>query len=105
MDNLIKYSILIPTRNGIKYLPFCIKSILSQDYINFELIVSDNHSTDGTWQYLKSIHDNRVKIIKPVHSLSMTDHFEWLLSHAGGEWIILLGDDDGLQPYFFELSD
>ncbi|MGO9485931.1 MAG: glycosyltransferase family 2 protein [Rhodomicrobium sp.] len=47
-----KYSILIPTRNGLRYLPYAIESVLSQSSDEFELIVSDNHSSDGTAEYL-----------------------------------------------------
>jgi hypothetical protein len=37
--------------------------------------------------------------------MPMTEHWEWALSHAIGEWIIILGSDDGLMPYFFELAE
>ena len=69
-----------------------------------ELIVSDNHSTDGTWEYLKSLNDVRVKICRPDVALSMTKHFEYVLSQPSGEWITLFGDDDGLMPYFFKAA-
>jgi len=67
-----------------------------------ELVVSDNHSTDGTWEYLASLNDGRIKICRPDMPLSMTNHFEYVLSQPDGEWITLLGDDDGLMPYFFK---
>ncbi len=68
------------------------------------MVVSDNHSTDGTWEYLKSLNDDRIKICRPDIPLSMTKHFEYVLSQPGGEWITLFGDDDGLQPYFFKAA-
>ncbi len=40
-----KLLVLIPKRNGMKYLPYAIDSILSQEFRDFELIVSDNYST------------------------------------------------------------
>jgi glycosyltransferase involved in cell wall biosynthesis len=43
-----KVSIMIPTYNRAHYLVDAIESSLTQDYPNFEVIVSDNHSTDGT---------------------------------------------------------
>ena len=69
-----------------------------------ELVVSDNHSTDGTWEYLKSLNDERIKICRPDMPLSMTKHFEYVLSQPSGEWITLFGDDDGLMPYFFKAA-
>ena len=97
-----KFSILFPTRNGCCYLPFALKTVIDQHYANVEILVSDNHSMDGTWEYLCGIEDARVKIFRPEHPLSMVEHYEWLLQFAKGEWITIVGDDDGLQPYFFE---
>jgi len=101
-----KYSIIIPARNGGKYLEACIETIISQNYDDYELIISDDHSTDGTKNYLSTLLKNpRVKIIEPSEELSMTEHWEWALSHASGAWQIFVGQDDGLQPYFFKLAD
>ncbi len=97
-----KYSILIPTRNGVRYLPYAIDSVLSQASDEFELIVSDNHSSDGTAEYLSKLSDPRLKVIKPETELPMTLHFEFILSHASGEWVTAIGDDDGLMPFFFD---
>ena len=100
-----KYSVIIPSYNGIRYVPTCIQSILEQECEDFELIISDDHSVDGTKDFLRTLHDKRVVLIEPRESLSMTEHWEWALSHARGEWCIFVGQDDGLQPYFFQLSD
>lgn len=97
-----KYSILIPTRNGVKYLPFAVDSVLSQSTNDFELIISVNHSSDNTWDYLQSLSDSRLTVVKPKKELSMTRNFEFLLFHAKGEWVTFLGDDDALMPYFFK---
>ena len=43
----MKFSVLLPTRNGEKYLKTCIQSILDQTYDDTELIVFDNANTDG----------------------------------------------------------
>ena len=100
-----KYSIIIPSRNGGEYLPYCVKTIINQEYDNYELILSDDHSTDGTRAYLSALVHPNVTIINPPEGLSMTEHWEWALSHARGEWLIFVGQDDGLQPYFFRLAD
>ena len=100
-----KFSIIIPVRNGAKYLPSCLESICGQSYEDYELIISDDHSEDGTKEYLQTLTHPNIKIIEPPESLSMTEHWEWALSHAQGEWLIFVGQDDGVQPYFFELAD
>ncbi len=103
--NMPKYSIIIPTYNGISYLPTCIETIISQNYDSYELIISDDNSVDGTRDYLEKLSHPNIKVIYPPESLSMTEHWEWALSHAIGKWQIFVGQDDGLQPYFFQLAD
>ena len=50
-----KYSIILPARNGFNYLPTCINTIIDQNYNDYELIISDDHSNDGTKQYLNNL--------------------------------------------------
>ena len=99
-----KYSIIIPVLNGEKYLPSCVETIVSQNFSDYELIISDDHSTDGTSAYLSTIVHPNVTVIHPPEGLSMTEHWEWALSQARGEWLMFVGQDDGLQLYFFRLA-
>lgn len=103
--NNVKYSILIPTYNKAKYLKYTLKSLLDLNYSSFELIISDDFSTDDTNKILSEINDSRVKIIKPPFKLTQTKNYEFILSHAQGEWITILGDDDGVLPDFFDQLD
>lgn len=100
-----KYSIIIPARNGVSYLPACVETIINQGYCDYELIISDDHSNDGTKEYLNTLSQPNIRVIEPPEALSMAEHWEWALSHARGEWLVFVGQDDGLQPYFFQLSD
>ena len=101
----IKYSILIPTMNGGKYLIHAINSVLQNPNNNFELVISINHSSDGTEEALKNIDDKRIRFIRPKEKLSMAAHYEWCIENARGEWITILGDDDGIMPDFFSYCD
>ena len=102
----IKYSIIIPTRNRDKYLPYAIESVLSNKRTDIQLIVSNNHSVDGTANILAKIApDPRLKVISPSDEIPMALHYEYALSQADGEWITILGDDDAVMPYFFERLD
>lgn len=105
MKNSVKYSIIIPARNGVKYLPACVNTIIDQKYADYELIISDDHSDDGSKDYLASLNHPNVRVFEPPKSLSMAEHWEWALSQASGEWLIFVGQDDGLQSYFFELAN
>lgn len=101
----IKYTIIIPTLNGSKYVLFALNSILYSRRKDFEVVVSDNHSDDGTFDLLSNIKDTRVRLIRPPTKLPMAGHYEFALSNAVGEWISILGDDDAILPYFFDKLD
>jgi glycosyltransferase involved in cell wall biosynthesis len=101
----LKYSILVPTWNKLEYLKYTINSLLDQNYENFELIISDDFSTDGTADYLSHLNDKRVKLVKPPFKLTQTKNYEFILGHATGEWISIIGDDDGILPNFFKILD
>jgi len=100
-----KYSIVLPVHNGMPYLKTAVASVLSCTRTDFELIVSDDHSSDGSIEFLESIVDTRLRFIKSSKKLSMAEHWEWALSHSAGMWVMFLGQDDALQGYFFELAD
>nr|WP_318680458.1 glycosyltransferase family 2 protein [uncultured Treponema sp.] len=100
-----KYSIILPVYDGEKYIKSAIDSVLSLNYTNFEFIISNNCSTDGTEKILMSISDPRVKIIKPNKTLPLGAHWNFAIEHATGEWLWALGADDAIMPYFFELCD
>jgi len=97
----MKITIVIPTRNGEKYVMHAIQSVLSHDYQDCEVLVSVNHSDDDTLLELKKINDKRLKILSPPSLLSMSAHFEWCIAQATGEWVTVLGDDDAIMPNFF----
>jgi len=66
-----------------------------------ELLVSVNHSSDDTLVRLQQYQDPRLRVVVPPQPLSMTGHYEWCLQQVTGEWVTIIGDDDGVMPYFF----
>ena len=105
MDHNVKISICIPSRNALNYVRYAIESVLNQEYEDYELLVSDNHSNDGTWDYLKTLSHPKLRIMQPPKMCSMSGHYEWLLTQTKGDWVTIIGADDGMQPYFFTLAD
>jgi len=101
----LKYSIVIPTRNRVEYLQYAVRSVLESDRNDIELIVSNNHSSDGTDKFLSELNDSRLRIIHPSVVLPMAGHFEFAINEAKGDWITILGDDDAVMPYIFERLD
>lgn len=56
-----RFEIIVPVYNGEAYIDRCIDSILMQDYKNYELLVIDDCSTDGTWDIIKSFNVNCIR--------------------------------------------
>lgn len=77
-----KYSIIIPVNNVINYLPSTIESIISQNCTNYELIVSDDSSTDGTAEYIDSLHYPTIKVLHTPSRFSVAEHFDWAQKHV-----------------------
>jgi glycosyltransferase involved in cell wall biosynthesis len=84
---------------------YAIQSVLDQKYYDYELVVSVNHSRDETLHEIISLQDDHIKLLIPPSELSMSKHYEFILAHASGEWVTILGDDDALMPYFFLEAD
>jgi glycosyltransferase involved in cell wall biosynthesis len=92
----MKISIVIPTRNRGYYLNYCIKTCLACEDAELEVIVSDNDSQDNTREIVGDFKDPRVRYFNTGKSVSMRQNFEFALSHATGDYVIFIGDDDGV---------
>jgi glycosyltransferase involved in cell wall biosynthesis len=95
-----KYSIIIPSKNGMPYLKYAVRSVLSNDFSNLELLVSLDDTGDGSKDFLLEISDPRLRVIVPEAKLSMSEHWDFAQSHACGQWQMFLGQDDMLMSGF-----
>ena len=94
-------TVAIPTYNcAKKYLPSALSSALAQTYNNLEIIVSDNFSTDNTYQLVNSYNDERLKYVKQKNNIGANGNFNFCLKEAKGEYILFLCDDDLIDPDF-----
>lgn len=96
-------SILIPTYNRLSQLKRAIDSVLSQNYNNefddkIELIVQDNASTDGTFDYLQTIKNPLLKAYQNPQNLHIYGNMVAPLKNANGKFVLYLTDDDYLLP-------
>ncbi len=98
------YSIFLPVRNGGSYLPLCVESILAQTYTNFELLILENQSTDGTAEWLQTLEakDSRIKIIPSKMPLTIESNWKRILDFPKKEFMTMTGHDDLLEPFFLE---
>src|SRR5688500_15313128 len=91
-------SILTPVWNGLPFVKECIDSVLSQEFQEWELIISDNGSTDGTRDYLDTLKDERIKIYKQEKNLGIYGNLNFLLSKASAPIGYWLCADDYFHP-------
>ena len=90
-------SIIVLTYNGLAYTKICINSILDYTaYPNFELIIVDNRSTDGTGEYLNELklqNDPRIKIILNEENVGFAAGNNIGIKNSGGDYVVLLNND------------
>jgi glycosyltransferase involved in cell wall biosynthesis len=91
-----RFSIVIPTYNREDLVGHTIKSVLNQTFGDFEIIMCDNCSTDEAAKVVQRYSDARVKYVKTPRHMVIADNWEFARSHASGDLIIMLGDDDAL---------
>lgn len=87
-------SICIPTYNGASHIRETVDSVLSQTYKNFEIIVTDDGSTDNTLDILQEYKDDRIKIFKNEKNRGLPGNWSEAVKKAKGEFVKVLCQDD-----------
>jgi len=90
----LKFSICLPAYNGESVIGETIRSILSQSFRNFELIIVDDASRDDTEKVVKSFKDKRINFFKNPKNLGYSGNLEKCRQKAKGDIIYLMGQDD-----------
>ena len=91
-------SIIIPTRNRVAFLKEAVASVSSQDYLEREIIVVDDASEDGTWEWLSSLQAPGIVTFRLERHGERSAARNLGLKHAKGEFVLFLDDDDLLAP-------
>jgi glycosyltransferase involved in cell wall biosynthesis len=92
-------SVVLCTYNGERFLEEQLNSILNQTYTHFEIIISDDASTDNTLAILgKYRDDKRIKIFQHKNNLGYIENFESTLKHVNGSFIAFSDQDDIWLP-------
>ncbi len=91
---MLMFSIIIPTYNRLESLKIALNSVLTQSYKNYEIIVIDDGSFDGTKEYIESLHNENIIYLWQKNSglPSVARNAGILLSK--GEWVAFLDSDD-----------
>jgi glycosyltransferase involved in cell wall biosynthesis len=97
-----RVSIGLPVYNGARYLAATLDAILGQTYRDFELIVSDNASTDGTEAIARAAADRdaRVRYLRSDHNRGAMWNFHRVFHVSTGEYFKWSADDDLIEPAF-----
>ncbi len=99
-----KVSVLMSAYNNAEYLEQAVRSILHQSYSDFELIITDDHSSDNTAQIIERLasEDSRIRVQKNDNNLGLAQSLNNMINLAQGEYIARMDDDDIALPLRFE---
>lgn len=84
------FSIVIPVRDRANMLRYALRSVLNQTFNDYEVVVSDNSSSDNTPDVVKEFSDSRIRYFRTDRLLPMHENYEFVFSKAEGEWVICL---------------
>lgn len=96
----------LPVRNGAPTIGQAIESVLAQTFEDWELVISDNLSTDGTSEICASFaaRDERIRHIPTGRDLTINENFRAAFHQSRGTYFRMHGDDDWLEPLYAERS-
>ena len=95
---MAKVSVIIPSYNHEKYVGYALESVLNQTFQDFEIIVTDDHSTDQTIKEIKKFKDPRIKLFFSNKNRGVCVAINNCLLHAKGEYVSPLNSDDAFFP-------
>jgi glycosyltransferase involved in cell wall biosynthesis len=98
-----KLSVILPVYNGMPYLPQAVESILQQTLADFNFIIVNDGSTDGTGDYLRTIIDPRVVVIEQKNAGQGAAR-KFALSRCQSDYVALMDSDDVSYPNRLELQ-
>lgn len=99
-----KISVLIPMYNRKHYISDAVNSVLNQTFQDFEIIIRDNCSTDGSFEfvqekYAKEISSGKIKLARNYENLGEFGNVRQCFLASSGKYIQILHSDDFLMPY------
>jgi len=92
----MRVTVVIPTFNSMKYVDECVESVLAQTYDDMEIIAYDNESTDGTYEHLLKIKDDRFKVISipNIYANSFLEAVLDVMGKSTSDYITFISSDD-----------
>ncbi|UCF37400.1 MAG: glycosyltransferase, partial [Acidobacteriota bacterium] len=97
-----KVSVIIPVYNGEKYISQAIESVLSQSFQDFEIVITDDGSTDGTVAAIKQFEDPRIRLLHLPENRGVAVATTSCVTAAAGELIAIIDADNVFLPQKLE---
>lgn len=97
-------TVFMPVYNGLKYLPEAVESILGQTHPDFEFLIIDDGSTDGSLEYLRNLTDPRIRLITQPQNIGLRANYNCGLAEASGRYIAIMDQDDIAMPMRLKLQ-
>jgi hypothetical protein len=94
-----RFSVVIPTRDRAATLRYALRTCLEQDFDDYEVIVCDNQGGPATREVVEEAASPKVRYVRAPQLLAMSSNWELAVAQARGEYVLVIGDDDGLLPY------
>ncbi len=91
-------TVLMTVYNGGPYLAEAVRSVISQDFKNYEFLIIDDASTDDSVRTVKSFHDPRIRLIRNPKNIGQTASLNIGLREARGEYVARIDADDLALP-------
>jgi GT2 family glycosyltransferase len=91
-------SVIIPNWNGKRHLAECLESLKRQTFDNFETILVDNGSTDGSVEFVRERYGEWIRVIRIEKNLGFTGGNNVGIHCARGKFIVLLNNDTWAEP-------
>ncbi len=97
-------TVLMSVHNGMPFVADAVTSVLAQTFRDFEFLILDDASTDGTADYLRALSDPRVRVITLTENIGLTVALNRGLRESRGEFIARQDADDLSEPRRLELQ-
>jgi glycosyltransferase involved in cell wall biosynthesis len=93
-ENPTSISVILPVYNGLPYLKESVSSVLQQSFADFELLIVDDVSTDGSLAYLESLQDSRIQLFTNDTNRGLFFNLNFLITKSRSPLIKLWSQDD-----------
>ena len=100
-----KFTIFVPVHNGGGHLKRCVESVFAQTLQDFDLVVLENGSTDGTREWLANVRDPRLKVLPSERCLPIEENWGRVLAQPKNEFMTIFGHDDLMDPNYLAVMD